>query len=440
MKAIFFIAQKDLRLLLRDKGEVFFTFFFPVLLAIFFGFVFGGEGESSKIDLALVVESDSALAAGMARDLEADESFQVTRFPSRDAGIHSVRVGKSTAVVILPAAMQDGLGGLFSGDGIPIDAVVDPAHRAEAGLIQGKLNELAFRQFPKLLGDSTQSAKLFSSARTKLAEAKNLTPANRLAATGLIAAGEMFTKSLSTSERNTQADNSTAQQADSASSEESAWSPIAITMTELPPRTGRPRSSFDITVPQGAVWGLAGCISAFATAIVVERARGTLDRLRLAPITRMQMLAGKGIACFVTAMSVQALLIAMAVICFASSIAQPFMLMISCVASAFAFSGIAMMVAGLCRTEAQANGAGRGVILLLAMIGGGTIPVFLMPPFLKTMSFASPFRWAVTAMEGPFWRDTSLNEQLTPLLVLCVIGVAGFLIGTRAMGRSALRK
>ena len=98
------------------------------------------------------------------------------------------------------------------------------------------------------------------------------------------------------------------------------------------------------------------------------------------------------------------------------------------------------MVAGLCRTEAQANGAGRGVILLLAMIGGGTIPVFLMPPFLKTMSFASPFRWAVTAMEGPFWRDTSLNEQLTPLLVLCVIGVAGFLIGTRAMGRSALRK
>ena len=32
MKAIFFIAQKDLRLLLRDKGEVFFTFFFPVLL------------------------------------------------------------------------------------------------------------------------------------------------------------------------------------------------------------------------------------------------------------------------------------------------------------------------------------------------------------------------------------------------------------------------
>ena len=32
MKAIFFIAQKDLRLLLRDKGEVFFTFFFPVFL------------------------------------------------------------------------------------------------------------------------------------------------------------------------------------------------------------------------------------------------------------------------------------------------------------------------------------------------------------------------------------------------------------------------
>ncbi len=440
MNAILIIARKDLRLLLRDKGEVFFTFIFPVLLAIFFGFVFGGDGESSKIDVGLVVESDSALAAGMAHDLEADASFAVTRFATRDAGIESVRAGNSTAVVILPAAMQDGLGGLFSGGGIPIDAVVDPAHRAEAGLIQGKLNELAFRQFPKILGDSTQSAKLFSSARGTLAEAKNLTPAHRLAATGLIAAGEMFTKTLLTSPPDAKDENSPSQEADSASSESNAWSPIAITMTELPPRSGGPRSSFDITVPQGAVWGLAGCISAFAASLVVERARGTLDRLRLAPITRLQLLAGKGAACFITAMAVQALLLAMAVIVFGSSIAQPLMLTISCVASAFAFSGIAMMVAGLCRTEAQANGAGRGVILMLAMIGGGTIPVFLMPPFLKTMSYASPFRWAVAAMEGPFWRDTSLREQLTPLLILCVIGVAGFFIGTRAMGRSANRK
>ena len=94
-----------------------------------------------------------------------------------------------------------------------------------------------------------------------------------------------------------------------------------------------------------------------------------------------------------------------------------------------------MMLAGFCRTEAEANGAGRGAILILAMIGGGTIPLFFMPPLLKTLSFGSPFRWAIAAMEGPFWRDTPIAEQTTPLLVLLAIGVGGFVVGCRAIGR-----
>ena len=49
MRALIAIAQKDLRLLFRDKGDVFFTFVFPVILAVFFGFVFGeGVKDSGK--------------------------------------------------------------------------------------------------------------------------------------------------------------------------------------------------------------------------------------------------------------------------------------------------------------------------------------------------------------------------------------------------------
>ncbi|MFN9958378.1 MAG: hypothetical protein ACK55I_35200, partial [bacterium] len=66
MRQVLAIAQKDLRLLLRDKGEVFFTFVFPVILAVFFGFVFGGNSGNSRIELALVVESDARIAQGLA--------------------------------------------------------------------------------------------------------------------------------------------------------------------------------------------------------------------------------------------------------------------------------------------------------------------------------------------------------------------------------------
>ena len=186
-----------------------------------------------------------------------------------------------------------------------------------------------------------------------------------------------------------------------------------------------------MTFPQGAVWGLAGCVAAFASGLVRERARGTLVRLTLAPITIHTVLAGKGLACFVAAMAVQALLVALAVLGFGSAIAQPAMLVVACAASAFAFAGLSMLIAGLCRTEAEADGAGRGAILIFALVGGGTIPLFFMPPFLRTISYGSPFRWAVAAMEGPFWRDTAFAEQWPPLVVLVGIGAMGFALGGR---------
>ena len=441
MRAVLALAGKDLRLLFRDRGDVFFTFVFPVILAIFFGFVFGGGGGSSRIDLALVVEGESRIAAGIAADLAADAAFEVQRMDSREAAVDAVRAGRVAAAVVLPATMQDGVDGLFSGRGIPIEAIVDPSHRAEAGLIQGKLNELAFRQFPRLLADRAQMSRLFAGARRSFAEADGMTASQKLLAAGMVAAGESFMNSVNPAGPADPANpaatgvapEGAAPSADGAAA--AAWSPVDVQIAELPPRAGRPRSSFDVTFPQGLVWGLAGCITAFAASIVTERSRGTLARLRLAPIGPAQLVAGKGLACFAAALVVQALLIGLAVVGFGSSIAQPLMLAVACVAGAFAFSGLAMLLAGFCRTEAEANGAGRGAILILALIGGGSIPLFFMPPVLRTLSFGSPFRWVVAAVEGPFWRDTPVSDQIVPLVVLLAIGALGFLAGMRGVGR-----
>ncbi len=426
MNAMFAIAWKDLRLMFRDKGEMFFTFVFPMLLATFFGFIFaGGSDGGSKIDLALVVEGNSTLAQGIAQDLLADEAFEVTRVAERTLAEDLVRAGKVTAAIILPASMRDGAAGIFSGGGIPIEAIVDPSRRAEVGLIQGKLNELAFRQFPKMFTNPESMAQLMAGARASVAEATDLSPTQKLAAGALIAAGGAFSSSL-------QGAPQTSTDTTEPGSATGNWSPVSIKVEELAARKGGPRDSFDVSFPQGIVWGLAGCVMAFATSLVSERVRGTLDRLRLAPITRGQILAGKGVACFITALLVQLVLLALTVFAFGSHVQQPAHLLLAFVAAAFAFSGIAMLIAGACRTEAQAQGAGRGALLLLAIIGGGSLPLFLMPPLFKTLSMASPFRWAVSAIEGPFWRDTPFAEQVVPLCILLAIGVLGLLIGVRA--------
>lgn len=419
MKAILSIAKKDLRLMFRDKGDVFFTFVFPMLMAVLFGFVFGGQGGGSKITLALVNESSSKIATSLADDLSNDASFEVTRHDTREDAMNAVRSGKAAAAVVLPASIEEGADAMFGGGGMQIDCVIDPTRRAEAGLIQGKLNELAFRQFPRMMADPAQSKRMFDQMRSSIESSKDLSPGQKLAGAALAAAGESFSRSLGSA----------------AGSDGSAagggFSPVQVKVEELPRRKGGPRSSFDVSTPVGIVWGIAGCIGAFAASLVVERARGTLSRLRLAPISRMHLLAGKGLACFITTMLVQALLIVLAVLAFRCSVAQPAMLAIGCTMAAFGFTGLAMLIAGLCKTEAEANGAGRGALLVLALIGGGTIPLVFMPPILQTLSYASPFRWAVLAIEGPFWRDLAVSEQVVPLAILFAIGAGGFFAGAR---------
>ena len=424
MRAVLAIARKDLRVMFRDKGDVFFTFVFPVLMAALFGYVFSGsQAGGTRITLALVVESDSRVAAGMAEDLANDPSFDVQRAASREAALAAVRAGTATAAVILPATMQQGVDTLFAGGGgMPVEAVFDPSRRAEAGLIQGKLNELAFRQFPKLFADEAQMSRMFDSMRASIARSPDLGATQKLAGAAMAAALESFAKSMAPKDGDG---------AGGAGGGAASWSPVRVNLEELPARAGAPRSSYDVSTPQGMVWGIAGCVGAFASSLVLERSRGTLARLRLAPITRVHLLAGKGLACFVTALLVEALLITLAVLAVRVQVAQPGMLVLACVLSAFAFSGLAMLIAGFCRTEAEANGAGRGALLLLALIGGGTIPLFFMPPVLQTLSYASPFRWAVIAIENPLWRDVPTAAQAGPLTVLACLGAGGFVVGAR---------
>lgn len=45
MRKVLALAGKDLRLLIRDRAGFFFVFFFPLLYAIFFGFIFSGGGS-----------------------------------------------------------------------------------------------------------------------------------------------------------------------------------------------------------------------------------------------------------------------------------------------------------------------------------------------------------------------------------------------------------
>ena len=58
----------------------------------------------------------------------------------------------------------------------------------------------------------------------------------------------------------------------------------------------------------GIVWGIFSCAFGFGLSLVHERTRGTLVRLRIAPISRGKILAAKATACLVAIVGIATLL------------------------------------------------------------------------------------------------------------------------------------
>jgi ABC-2 type transport system permease protein len=197
-----------------------------------------------------------------------------------------------------------------------------------------------------------------------------------------------------------------------------------------------PANAFAITFPQGVAWGFMGLVGAFGASLAEERRRGTMLRLLTAPVARSRVLFGKALGCFLGGLLVTALLTATATLLLGVRVQRWDLLGAAAVASAFAFGGLAVGMAGFFRHEGSARSAGNAVVLVLAMVGGGTIPLAFMPEILRTASAASPFSWAILAIEGAVWRGFGMSQMVVPLSVLVSLGLAGLLLAHSTMRRS----
>jgi ABC-2 type transport system permease protein len=193
--------------------------------------------------------------------------------------------------------------------------------------------------------------------------------------------------------------------------------------------SARKQGPFDASLPLGMVWGIVCCASIFGVSLVVERQRRTLERLRTAPLSSLHLLASKAIACTIAIVAVELALLSAGVLWLDVNPSSPWLFVLAAVCTGLGFGGLMLALAVISPTERAATGIGWGVLTLLAMIGGGTVPLSAMPPWLESLSRMSPFSWAVTAVEGAVWRGFSTSEMLVPCASLLLLGAAFFVVG-----------
>jgi ABC-2 type transport system permease protein len=422
MKSIFALCRKDITLLVRDKMGLFFTLFFPLLIAIFYGTIFSGEGGGTRaLPLCVVDEDKSPGSEQFIARLEKAAEFSILR-NSRTQASELVRRGKKTAFLAILPGFGEAQKRVFWGEPPKVELGVDPARRAESGMIEGVLMKYASERFQEALSDPVR---IQQDARKNLSAIRNSKDIPRGEKIRL----ERFLGEL---DRFVQADVGKKQGgAAGQDSLKNRFQPIAIRHVDVAVSRIGPKNAFEITFPQGIVWGFLGCTAGFGISLITERRRGTLLRLQSSPMERWQILAGKALACFCTALTVSVMLSVVGVLGFRVKPHSYFLLAISLVSASAAFTGIMLLMSVLGKTEQSGAGIGWAFNLIMAMIGGGMIPLFFMPSWMRSISHLSPVKWAILGMEGALWRGFSFTEMLTPCSILLGAGILFFAAGVK---------
>jgi ABC-2 type transport system permease protein len=411
LHAILALAGKDLRVLSRNRATLFFALGWPVLMALFFGYVFGGGGERGRIPVAFADQDRTAASAALRSRLVEAGGIEVTDASPEEA-TRLVRQGKRSAAVIVPPGYGEAADRVFHGAPRRIELELDPARTAEGAMLEGILTGAAMASMQELFTDPDRSRAMV--ART-LSDLDAAPPGpQRDAARRLL--GEV---------------RSYVDTGPSQGNRGTGWKPLEIVRREVRNEKVGPRSAFDFTFPQGILWGVIGSALGFALSLVTERTRGTLLRLETAPLSRVDVLLGKALACFTAIALVEALLLALGMAFFGIRPGSPWLLAAAALSVAACFVGIMMAVAVLGRTEQGAGGLGWAVMMPLAMFGGGMIPLFVMPAWMQAVSNLSPVKWGILALEGATWRGFSAAEMALPVAVLLLVGAAGLLLGIR---------
>jgi linearmycin/streptolysin S transport system permease protein len=425
MRNIVTIAIKDLLLLWRDRFGMFWVIVFPVMMATFFGSLMGSMNQQSPIRILVADEDNSELSQAFIKKLGESTAVQiVTLGGKKEEGAEKQGVDVDLARGQVQERNASAYVRIMKGFGetgfIPaaakVEIGIDPSRRVEAGLLQGVVMEAVYSPIKDMFTNPSSMKKHMASAREQLDKAgdwpigkeKELVALKTLLSSVDDWAGVLENENFM---------------------EGSGMASGKPEVVEVTANEGRPASGYEISFPQSITWGLFGCVSAFAMSVVQERTLGTYLRLRVAPVSKAEILGGKGMACFVSCCIVSIFLLVFGRLAFGVRILDPLKLGVGVVASSLCFVGFMMFASVLGRTERAVAGSVWALIMPMAMLGGSMVPQIAMPEWMIQAGSISPVKWTIQALDGGIWHGISWSALGQTCGVLLLMGAVMYAAG-----------
>jgi ABC-2 type transport system permease protein len=411
--AILALIRNDFRLYFADRRAVIVGVLVPILIAAFFGYVFGGTGkhaDAGRIPIAVVDEDQSTVSHAITADLTADKLLQVTVL-DRAAAREQVKAGKQNAAAVFPKSFgEQTTRALFTGRDKPqVELLVDPSQTTGARVIEGLLAQYSMTEISKeaftgvsgrkvideSLADLDRREQTTTSAdlRTLLQAARKLNDARDTAAAGGAGGSVQGGFGLSI--------------------------PYIVAPTEVTARDTTPYNGYAHSFAGMAVQFILFAGIDAGVLLLLTRQRGIWQRLRSAPLRRSEFMLARALATTLISLFQFTLIYLAAALVFKVRIEGSWLGFIG-VGIAFCLLNAAfgLMLATLGRSAGTTRGFASMATLLLVMIGGAWVPAFVFPRWLQNASLYAPTRWAIDGLDGATWRGLPFNSAVLPIVVL----------------------
>jgi ABC-type transport system involved in multi-copper enzyme maturation permease subunit len=451
--AVFTLARKDLRVLLRDTRAAIILLTMPLIFIVVLGLALGDPDERLRVS---IVDEDAGLPPDpgpfpgrkwsevVRQDLEETGGINVEVLPSRAEAESMVRRGKRAAVLVftpefsakvhnssfLDDKFLGGKPGInpFYRDGVDLkklglDVLEDPKQVLAASVIKQVAQVSLMRVvMPWMIGkafDKISDKQFIDEMADRVEITPSLTvpvkkPLKQLNDKQRVQVGKGVQASL-------------AEMFHKYDLQAKTWADLTLDRSGphsgAPPTGGR-AERYQELVPSAVVMFAFFLVLNVGWLFVGERRQGTLLRLRAAPLTRAEILFGKLLPCYIVSLGQGLFLLLAGYVFFGMKWGPyPWLLPMVVAATSTAAVGLAVLVASVAKTESQVSIYGSLLVLVLGGLSGCLMPRAWMPEKLQAIRQFTPHAWALDAYQELLLPNPDLANVFVACGVLTAFGV-----------------
>jgi ABC-2 type transport system permease protein len=426
MTAFLALIRKDLLLFLSDRRALLINLVLPIVMAAFFGYLFGGSGKEKGgvIDVALVQQDRGDAGARIAAALKADTTLHVTEMDAAQARL-AVGKGAQKAAIVIPAGFGEAAGAALFGAGQKpaIEVLYDPSQQAVLAMVKGMLTQHVMQVVSaEMFGGKTGQA--FTDKSMQQLEQSKSTDADAVALRDLLGSVQKY-------------------------QQREAVTPAGGATAAPGGGLAMPFTTSDKAVTSGAkAAGYNGYAHSFAgmgvqfllflgvdmgVGILLSRQSGIWGRLLAAPVTLTTVLLARAASAALISFTLLCVMFAVAVAVFGVQITNPLGFVGVGVCFALLTASFGLLIAAFGKTPEAARGIAIFATLIMVMLGGAWVPSFMFPQWVQQVTLAMPTRWAVDGLDAMTWRGLGMEAagvamaaQLGFALLFALLAIAKF--------------